>query len=86
MGLGAFGQCKILKSVVVSEDMAYIPQRCFMQCTSAETVSLPSILTKLYSYLFEFCSALENIYLPDSLYFIGQEVFAGIPIANITIP
>ena len=57
----------------------------FQDCTSLETVKLPSTLTKIGSWAFEGCKNLKDIVIPNSVTNIEWGAFSGAGCKSITI-
>ena len=81
MEIGAFSDCKNLRSVVLSKNIQVDQENdtmWFKGCANLEQVTIPEGLTDLGSYLFYDCSSLTQIVLPASIETIRNNVFRGI--------
>jgi hypothetical protein len=52
-----------------------IPSRCFGNCTSLTSVTIPDGVTTIDSYAFYYCSSLAKINFPESINTINQSAF-----------
>ena len=63
-----------------------ISDRCFIDKSVLETVSLPSAIISLGSYCFGNCTSLTEITLSESLTTLGEYCFSGCSFSTITLP
>ncbi|MGN0224077.1 MAG: leucine-rich repeat protein [Muribaculaceae bacterium] len=70
----AFGNCTALTSLTLPESVTTIEAR-FCTGSGVKTVNLPSGLTELPAYCFDYCSALESITLPDGITALPEQCF-----------
>lgn len=85
-GGGLYLDGNLVESVVIPDDVTDI-SNVFYNCTSLETVTIPSGITSIGSSAFYGCSSLTDINLPDSITEIGHSAFYNCAsLANITIP
>lgn len=86
---GVFQGCTALKEITLP---AFFPSgvRCFSGCTSLETVTFygtSNVVAQIGSYMFENCTALTTVNLPNTIYTIGQYAFIGCTaLESIDIP
>lgn len=76
IGKGAFVYSG-LTAVNIPDSVKAISDIAFSNCVSLKTVYLSSSLTEIPFGAFAYCSALDNISLPDEIISIGQEAFEG---------
>lgn len=75
-----FDGCTALTTVTIPErsgtygGLSYIYQYAFRNCTSLETISLPSTTKGIYAGAFENCSSLTSLELPAELTYVGYQV------------
>lgn len=88
LGDRAFYSCGDLKEVEFKKDakLETIGAFAFNWCTSLESVKLPEQVKKLDSGCFSYCMALESIKVPEGVAELGDCVFAGSAIKEITLP
>ena len=80
----AFSQCGI-ESLTIPSSIESIPYSCFSKCPNLKTVNLGTI-TEIGSYAFEYCSALEEIVIPNTVTNLGSYIFRESGIKKVTIP
>ena len=73
--LPTFGKCVNLKSVVLPEDLMYIPDWCFYGCENLESVVISNSVTKIGNYAFYLCENLQSVTLGSELQHIGYCAF-----------
>lgn len=83
IGSGAFAG-KNIESVSISENIAYIGKRAFLNCKSLDSVNFTSSLT-VGDYAFANCEQFEMFVLPNQITSIGQYAFSGSGIHNSPI-
>lgn len=75
--MGAFTNCKNLKTVTLPDSVTEIGGSAFWDCSALREVSLPNRLTKIGFQAFSGCIALQTIKIPDSVTEIGEAAFGG---------
>jgi len=64
-----------------------IGERMFIDCTSLQTLVLPTTITRIENYAFSNCALLQHIHLPNSIEHIGKTPFFFCPsLEQITLP
>ena len=76
IGVGAFTTCAKLRSVKLPSTLRVIEEGAFMLCLSLSRLELPQGIEELRDMCFE-NSALEEIVIPESCRYIGEEAFFG---------
>lgn len=72
-----FTGCSALKTVDTSvAKFKIIEDRAFVSCTSLTSISIPSTVTDIVSCAFQGCFSLKNVTIPESVKYIGDNVFA----------
>ncbi len=91
-GNSVFARCEDLTEVVVKEGCTKL-ELGFSGSSALNKVSLPKSLKTIghtsgssHNYIFDRCTALETIDLPENLWFIGYNAFAHTSIKSIKIP
>ena len=70
-----------------SNDIKQIPEKAFLNCIYASTISLPSGVTSIGNEAFKGCSSLASITIPNSVTSIGKCAFENCnALTTITIP
>ena len=75
--IGAFVNCKNLKTVTLPDSVTEIGRQAFWDCHELREISLPKRLTKISAEAFWGCSSLQTIKIPDSVTEIGGQAFGG---------
>jgi hypothetical protein len=71
-----FASCSNLKEIVLpDEGIERIGSMAFFNCTSLETVNIPSSTQRIESGVFENCTSLKTIHLPQSIEYVGGDAF-----------
>ncbi len=75
----AFYRCEAITALTLSKDIEIINSYSFYYCSSLENITVPtdSALTTIGSNAFSQCTALEYIFIPDSVTSIGASAFSG---------
>lgn len=84
IGVGAFGYCTELTTVVLSSNVKTIEDLAFAGCASLRTITIPDTVTSISDSAFAMCSALSGISMGCGLTSVGSGVFAGDVPAMIT--
>ncbi len=71
-----FQNCESLTEVILPERLNHIGQRAFCGDTYLQTLNLPSKLTVIFDGAFKE-SGLQQIEIPDSVFFLGDNVFSN---------
>ncbi|MDR2734195.1 MAG: leucine-rich repeat domain-containing protein [Spirochaetota bacterium] len=66
-GVGAFENCKNLRSVIIPEGVTHLPAALFYGCTGLTNVSLPSSIQSIGQACFQGCSALTSVAVPGTV-------------------
>ena len=74
IGVKAFCENRILKSVTIPNGVCRIDNGAFMYCMNLESVNIPNGVTYIGDYAFFHC-ALKDITIPRSVQFIGSSAF-----------
>lgn len=77
IGEGAFGFCKDLESVVLSEPMQQVGNNAFRRCEALKTVTIARQLQSTGGQAFIECKALSSIDVGQGLGEIGYNAFGG---------
>lgn len=87
IGTGAFGDCVLLRSVVLSEGLKKIWSSAFAGCRQLTQIVVPDTVEYIGSCAFSKCSSLTSVVLPDSLKAINNDQFYGCEsLSTIMIP
>lgn len=84
----SFSGCTWLKVVDMSQCKSLeLPENCFDACSGLTTVSLPSGLTKLVTYVFRKCVALTSITIPEGVTQVRNGCFENCSaLTSVTLP
>lgn len=86
IGRSAFKDCKSLHQVIMPMSMKELGDHSFENCDSLKSVSLPAMLEKVGNNAFK-GTGLRTICIPQSVYWMGEGVFAECEdINNVKIP
>ena len=77
INLGLFSKNKILKSIVITDNVTNIGAEAFAECKELKSVKLPNKLSAINNRTFYKCSNLEKIVIPDSVTAVNSEAFKG---------
>ena len=80
----AFYRCEKVMKVNLSSNTKEIGAYAFSKCKSLESISLPSGLEIIDSCAFK-DAGLKNVWIPESVTFVGIGAYAACPIETITI-
>uniref|UniRef100_A0AB33J7D4 Leucine-rich repeat domain-containing protein n=1 Tax=Prevotella sp. GTC17254 TaxID=3236794 RepID=A0AB33J7D4_9BACT len=88
VGVGAFKNCTLLKSVVFqATEMTAIQSDAFRDCISLETVQMPGRLTTLAGSTFYGCAKLQSMTIPEGVRAIESTTFNNCrSLASLTLP
>jgi len=88
VGVGAFQNCTLLKSVTFqATEMNAINTEAFRDCASLETVRMPGRLTTLGSSTFYGCSKLQSMTIPEGVKTIESTTFNNCnSLTSLTLP
>ena len=85
MGSYAFRNCKMITSMDFSNStLSTLPQQAFANCTSLQSITLPSTLTAINSECFRNCSSLLEIDLSNLTSFVWSTYNSGYIYAGCT--
>lgn len=74
-------------SIDIPEGVTIIPDRCFYQCSSLESITLPSTIKQIGNGAFGGCSALTSIDIPEGVTILPDWCFGGCSsMESITLP
>ena len=60
--------------------------RCAFKCSTIKNIKLPSTLKRIESRIFEDCTNLKSLVIPNGVECIGEECFEHSGIEEITLP
>ncbi len=88
LGTGAFEKCTSLTSVTFGENstITEIPNRCFAECTSLSSLTIPSTVTSIGEAAFYKTQALSSLSIPRGVTSIGYAAFNMSHISSISLP
>ena len=70
------GNPKSLKEITITK-MTNIPSEGFKNCTSVETINLPSNISNIYYEAFMGCTSLKNVNIPSTITTLNTRLFKG---------
>ena len=73
-----------LKRIVINCDLDYISDGMFFECNELEELVLPEGIKSIGAFAFQKCG-LKSFVIPDSVTELGQDVFSGSALQQITI-
>ena len=85
IGISSFSYCDRLTSVIIKGEVQ-TGINTFMFSKALETVVFEKPIASLETNLFNGCSSLKNVVLPEGLTLIGQAVFANSGLTEFTLP
>mgnify|MGYP003294396081 CR=1 FL=1 len=74
-----------LTSIEIPDSVEF-SQGAFYQCTALASVKLPADLEEINPLLFQGCTSLKTIDLPETITVIGRQAFSGSGLTSIEIP
>jgi hypothetical protein len=84
---GAFYNCSLLTSIVITSNITKISSYAFYGCTGLTSITLPSNLGSINEYTFSGCTNLKSINIPSNVTEIGRYAFNDcIGLKSVTIP
>lgn len=87
IGIGAFGYCNGLTSIIIPESVVLIDSAAFMNCTNLSSVFMGNSVRMIKGDAFRHCTNLNSLSLSDSLTFIGNYAFHDCrSLISISIP
>ena len=84
-GSYAFGSCKSLKHVTLSEGVTGISEYMFDKCGMLESIRIPSTCKTIGDHAFNICAALHTIVIPEGVERIGKAVFENSGLTDIYV-
>ncbi|MBQ3044980.1 MAG: leucine-rich repeat protein [Clostridia bacterium] len=75
LGLGAFSDCRGLRTVTIPEGTTHLSDWLFNACFSLSEINFPESLESIASGTFHWCTGLEYVELPSGLKEIGNNAF-----------
>ena len=85
IGASAFQFCTSLNNVVLSEGINEIKNNAFRNCTSLQSIQLPSTTTSIGTYAFAY-TGLTSIIIPASITEIKSGTFEGAKLTYVSLP
>lgn len=85
IGQDAFKNCSLLEYADIRNAPQYLPSGMFAGCQSLKVVLLGGTIVSIGNRAFENCEQLPNIDIPKTVCFMGEYVFAGAGLQNITL-
>ena len=79
IGNGAFMNCGLLESIVISDKVCCISSKAFKGCDKLDNVILPSTVNVIEDNAFENCSSLKSIEFSNDISSFGVNVMKGTP-------
>ena len=83
IGALAFGECKSMKHIALSEGIVSVGASAFSNSIHLESIRLPQTLVYIGNEAFKNCLALNSITIPENVERIGQKAFALCPFTDI---
>lgn len=83
LGALAFGECKSMKHIALSEGIVSVGSNAFSNSIHLESIRLPETLLYIGNEAFKNCLALNSITIPENVEKIGQKAFALCPFTDI---
>ncbi len=85
IGNAALADNKKLKSIILPEGLAEIPQRLCSYCSNLEKIEIPKSVKKIYSSAFQWCYKLKTN-LPPEIKLIDWDAFSYCALDSIVFP
>lgn len=85
IGNEAFFCCEELETVTLGEGLEYIGSSAFAQCYELNSVELNEGLKEIGKCAFGYCYDIETINIPQSVEYIGDEVWVGCNLREISV-
>ena len=76
IGRQTYRDKKKLKSVILSEEIKYLPEYCFSGCTDLEHIEMPGVEAMEYG-VFQYCKSLEELTIPATVEYMNSGIFEG---------
>jgi len=83
IGTLAFGECKSMKHIALSEGIYSIGSNAFSNSQNLESIRLPESLIYIGTESFKNCLALNSITIPENVDKIGKDAFSLCPFTDI---
>ena len=84
---GTFGNCILLKSIILPSTLLTIGHSAFIGCTGLTSIEIPNSVTSIGRSAFHSCTGLTSIEIPNSVTSIGDNAFYNcIGLTSIEIP
>ena len=84
--VGAFENCKGLKSIYIPDSIKNIDVRAFYNCISLKSLNIPNSVTTINYRAFYGCTSLTDIIIPSSIISLGVDVFTNCSkLTNVTL-
>ncbi len=77
IGMDAFLNCTILKTIEIPSSVASIGSGAFEGCSSLASIKIPAGVTSIATGTFATCTSLKEIYIPLSVVSVGMRGFQG---------
>lgn len=77
IGVGAFGECNKIKTVIISKRISCVSDAVFAGCANLTDVSIPEGVESIGEGAFSDCSRLTAVIIPDSVTQIKDSAFSG---------
>ncbi|MBQ9692460.1 MAG: leucine-rich repeat domain-containing protein, partial [Clostridia bacterium] len=79
LGQNAFKHCASLESITLPQGIDTIHDETFSECTALKTVVFGGKIIKIYSRAFSECTSLNNVCIPETVQYVGKDVFLNTP-------
>lgn len=77
IGDDAFGACRNVTSITISEGVTSIGNEAFSCCYQLASIAIPNSVTSIGEHAFKNCRSLTAITIPSSVTGIGDDAFSG---------
>lgn len=81
----SFAYCGLLRKVILSDNVTYLPEYMFYGCRNLKEINIPSSLETISNSLFRDCGFTEFT-IPSNITHIGDYAFAGNLLKSIYVP